>query len=389
MSTVSTMSSGTVPHHVATATVFWGYGGVPTSISIARAAPWLSWVQTAPQYAREMRSSGMKVDSYINPWRDYAIEKPPIGYDDLKPGGAHAAAEARTCSGSIIVDHTYGGGYEADARSSAAPGHLAVWGNYRKEQFGSEMDALFVDDTGALGGLPLPCNYSLAEYQSATTRDLESLRTPVFVNTLGVGLSLPQVGYALGSNVLGAMCEMCIVRNESGVDTAELTTTWESVENAAIEMAAKHKIFWLYARPEGSSSEYALRTYIYASFLLTYAGEYSMIQESFRTSDGFPVLPETGLVPTDPLTTESSVTGYMRSGGAYMREYGACYYLGVNRGRCAVVVNPQTGSVRVPTTAYGHSLLLRGDSVLDGGSVSFSGGRITALSRATAAILFP
>ncbi len=293
---------------------------------------------------------------------------------------------------SVIKDPTYGGGYEADARSSAAPGHAAVWSNYRKQEYGANMDALFADDTGAMGGIPLPCNYSIASYQAATAKVIESIKFPVFVSTLGAsGDPAGQVGFANATNAIGAMCEICYAGyNSARVDVAQTGSRWTGIENAEIKIIAEHKIFWDYARAIGNPiTETPLRKYIYASFLLTYDYHYAMLQEAFTTRSGFPILPETALVPTAPLTTASTVTGYLRSGGAYMREYAACYYLGVNHGKCAVVVNPGSGTVRIPTTAYGHSLVLTGSDVLDGGTATFTGGRLTTLGAVSGAVLFP
>ena len=118
-----------------------------------------------------------------------------------------------------------------------------------------------------------------------------------------------------------------------------------------------------------------LRTYIYASFLLTYSPSYSMLQEAFQSAHSFPVMPETGFVPMNPLTTSSSVSGYLTSTGAYMRQFGACYYRGAYKGKCAVVVNPSGSTVSIPTTAYSHSLGLVGGGVLDGGYVTFTNSR--------------
>lgn len=391
--TLSTTATAGIPRHVMNAAVFWGYGGVPTTVSITRAAPWLNWVQTSPTYARTVRAYGLKVDAYLNFWRDYSIERPTLGYDDLKPGGAHAAAEARTCRGSVIRDSTYGGGYEADARSSAAVGHAAVLANYRKWEYGNgtTMDAYFTDDTGAMGGLPLPCNFSISTYQTATNRVTASLLKPTFVNTLRAGNPVTQTGYLNATNIIGGMCELCIAYNNRtlGRDVAVTGSQWTLQENAAIITVAKHKIFWLYARAAYNPAyETPLRKFMYASFLLTYSPQYSMYQDAFKTPSGFPVMPETGIVPMQPLTTASSVTGYLRSGGTYMREFGACYYLGVLKGRCAVVVNPGGSTARIATTAYAHSVVLTGYDVLDGGTVSFAGGRVTSLPPAGGAILF-
>lgn len=389
--TTSTPAPGSVPAHVMTSANVWGYGGVPTSVSLSSVKPYVTWVQTSPSYASQIRSYGMKVDIYENFWRNYSSDNPSVGYTDLKPGGAHAPAEAKTCTGTVIYDSTYGGGYEADARSSYAAGHAAVFNNYRLKEYGSNYDAVFSDDAGAMGGIPLPCNWSLSSYQSATNAVHASLKVPVFVNTLGAASNpVNQVGYTSASNVIGGMCEICLAANNGTSDYAQTGTFWQGIENAAIQLVNNHKIFWDYARATGyPSSETPLRNYIYASFLLTYNPSYSMLQEAFKSSYNFPVMPETGFVPLQPVTTASSVTGYQTSTGAYMRQFGACYYRGSYKGKCAVVVNPTGGTVTVPTTAYTHSLGLVGGGVLDGGYVTFGNSRPSSLGPAQGAILLP
>lgn len=391
-STIQSTTTSGVLKHVNTATIFWGYSGTPTSVSLSRAAPWLTWAQTSPGYAGALRAAGIKVDVYVNFWRDYTVENPPIGYNDIKPGGAHSSAEAKLCTGKAIWDPTYGGGYEADARSSAAAGHAAVWGNYRKQQYGSNMDALFTDDVGAMSGIPLPCNWSLSSYVAATNRVTQSLVKPTFVNTINAGDPQDQVGYVKATNAIGAMCEICFAgyNRKLGKDVVTIGTRWGQLQNAAIAVVNLHKIFWDYPRPVGYANwEIPLRKYIYATFLLTYSPQYSMYQVAFKTNSGFPIMPETGVVPMNPVTTASTVSGYYRPGGAYMREFGACYYLAVYKSKCAVVVNPGSTTVTVPTTAYAHSLNLVGSGVLDGGYVTFTGGRVSSLPSGTGAILFP
>lgn len=388
----ATPAPASVPAHVLTHANVWGYGGVPTTVSISSVKPYVTWVQTGSAYAANMRSNGLKVDIYENFWRNYSSDNPGIGYADLKPGGTHAPAEAKTCTGTVIYDSTYGGGYESDARSSYAAGHAAVFNNYRITSYNNQYDAIFSDDTGAMGGLPLPCNWSLSSYQSSTNSVHASLKVPVFVNTLGAASNpLNQVGYVTGaSNVIGGMCEICIAGNRSGTDYAQTGTYWQEIENAAIQIVAHQKIFWLYARATGDpSSETALRTYIYASFLLTYSPSYSMLQEAFKSAYNFPVMPETGFVALQPVTTASSITGYQTSTGAYMRQFGACYYRGSYKGKCAVVVNPTGSTVTVPTTAYAHSLGMVGGGVLDGGYATFGNSRPSSLAPAQAAILLP
>jgi hypothetical protein len=386
-------TSTTVPKHVLTAGLMYGYGGTPTTVSVSSAAPYISWAQTSSAYASSLRSAGVKVDIYLNFWRNYKSDNPSDGYTDLEPGGTHADAEAKTCSGTTVYDSSYGGGYEANALlTSYASGHAQKVAGDRETQYGGSYDALFSDDTGALWGIPLPCNYSDSSYKSATNSVHASLGKPMFVNTLNAGSSaVSQVGYTAASNILGAMCESCYSNDPSTGDSISTGAFWTDTENAEALMASKQKIFWGYARATGdASAETKLRMYVYASFLMTYSPQYSMLQEILKTPSGFEVFPETGVVPTSPTTTSSTVSGYYTSAGAYMRQYGACYYRGVDKGKCAVVVNPSpSSSVTVPTTAYSHAMTLSGYGVLDGGSVGFAGSRPSSLGPGSAAILFP
>lgn len=378
--------------HVQSFAYIYGYAGTPTSVAVSSMAPWVNWTITDEAHAAELRAAGVKVQVYANYWRNYSSDNPNVGYTDLKPGGAHAAAEATDCSGNAVYDPNYGGGYEADPRTSAALGHAQTVANYRLNEYASNYDALFADDTGAVGGVTLPCNYTQSSYDAAIDSVHSAMGVPIWVNALG-GAPNPQnaIDLAQPGNVLGAMCEMCYATNGSGSDAAQTGTTWQNVEQAEIGVVGMHKVFWDYARMSGdASAETALRTYAYASFLLSYDPSYAMYQDALKSPSGFPVMPETGLVPENPLTTASSVSGYAQPGGAYMREFAACYYLGQFVGNCAVVVNSSpTSSVPVPTTSYSHSMVLSGYGVLDGGTVNFSGPQVSTLAPASAAILFP
>jgi hypothetical protein len=374
--------------HVMTADVLYGYGGTPSTTPLSSAKPYVTWVQTSPNNAAQVRAAGIKVDVYVNFWRNYSSDNPSVGYNDLKPGGAHAAAEALDCSGNPVMDPDYGGGYEADARSSATSAHASVVASYFLKEFGSNYDALFTDDTGAVGGITLPCNFSQSSYVSATNAVTQSLGLPAFVNTLGSG-SYPdaQIGYAQASNVIGAMCELCYAGNSSGSDYAIGGTVWQHTENAEIAIVAMHKIFWDYARAVGDpTAETGLRTFVYTSFLLTYDPSYAMLQEAFRTASGFPIMPETGLVPMNPVTTATSVSGYA-SGGVYIREFGDCYYRGSRIGACAVVVNPGGTTANIPANSYTHAMTLSGGGVLEGGSAQFTAPAVSSLGPNSGAVL--
>jgi hypothetical protein len=374
----------------------YGYAGTPSSVPLSSIRQWTTWAFTDSSHASALRASGIKVAIYVNFWRNHKTDNPITSYTDLAPGGAHASAEAKNCSGSAIWDTTYGGGYAADARkTSAALGHADYIISGKKKQYGSNWDAMFADEVDTFNGMTSPCGYSTATYPNAVNTVHSETGTRMWVNALGKKLDPYITNVTNPSNVIGAMCELCYGLNLRGVDTVDTAhdNIWQWIENAEINTVAKHKIFWDYARLAGyPQTETKQRTYAYASFLLSYDPNYAMYETALKTNSGYPVMPETGLVPMSPLTTASNVSGYLRTGGAYMREFGACYYRGAAHGACAVVVNPNPGtSVSLPSTVtskYYHSMVLSGSGVLDGGSVSFSGGRVTSLAPATAAILF-
>jgi hypothetical protein len=379
--------------HVQIAGYVYGYSGTPTTVPLSSITPWVDWAQTDQTHAPILRSAGIKVDIYTNFWRNYSTDNPIVGYNDLKPGGAHAAAEAKDCSGNSITDPNYGGGYEADPRTSAALGHAQNFISYRLSSFGSNYDAIFTDDAGSVGGITLPCNYDQATYDQAVNSVNTALGYPLWLNALGA-FANPASGVDLAqpANVLGLMCEICYSSNAgSNGDFVHTGTFWQNIENAEIAMVSQRKVFWDYARATGDPSiETALRTYVYASFILGYDPQYTMLEEAFRTPSGFPVMPEAGLVPMDPLTTAGSVAGYQQPGGAYMREFAHCYYRGSFVDRCAVVVNSSPAmSAPVPTTSYTHAMSVSGSGVLDGGTIAFNASAPTQLAPGSAVVLFP
>jgi hypothetical protein len=126
--------------------------------------------------------------------------------------------------------------------------------------------------------------------------------------------------------------------------------------------------------------------FVYASFLLTYDPN-SIFQEWLQTVSNFKVMPETGIVPTEPLVTAPATVSALLRNGVYVREFAACYYRGSLVGKCAIVVNPSAASVSL-SLGYMHSVVLQGSDALDGGTVQFAGPAVTQLAPLSASILF-
>lgn len=387
----STTTSG-IPTHVMTAGLIYGYGGTPTSVPVSKISPYLTWAQTSSTYARELRSAGLKVAAYVLFWRNYEIADPDIGYEDIKPGSVYSGAEIKTCSGAVIKDNTEpGGGYPANPMNVTASldlAHAVI--NASLVGFDGNYDALMSDDTGSLYGLSAqPCNLNISSWVSETNEVDYYLGSDVWVNALNSATDATTlVPLVKPGNVLGAICESCYVSDYSGSDEAVTGTLWTNREQAEIDVINDGKTFWVYPRATGSaSSEIGLRLYAYASFLLTYAPTRAMIQEGFKTPSGFEVFPETGLVPENPEETYSTVASYVWSSRAYGRKFADCYYRGVNKGECAVVINPNTFAVTL-NSGFAHSMLLEGYGVIDANEVYLDGPAITTLKPGAAAILF-
>src|SRR4029077_20331987 len=113
------------------------------------------------------------------------------------------------------------------------------------------------------------------------------------------------------------------------------------------------------------------------------------------TYSGLTVYPEVQLVAKQPLIGgPSSVMQLQQSGGAFGRQYRACYFAGNYVGPCAVAVNSnQAGPPPVPfpwASTYHHTLVLSGGGVLDGGTANANGpAPPSSMPSGTAVIAFP
>jgi hypothetical protein len=167
---------------------------------------------------------------------------------------------------------------------------------------------------------------------------------------------------------------------------------WESVQNSHLAALRKHKLFFCFAEsPQDAASPGGLgdRMYTYASFLLSYEPEYSVLQESrHTTASGVPVDPETQLVAVEPRDSATDSIDTLRRGGAYVREFERCYLAQAPVGPCAAVVNPAGGTrVPWPLASYRRALRLEGGSIADGGRATFSARIPADLEPASAAIV--
>jgi len=243
------------------------------------------------------------------------------------------------------------------------------------------INAVFEDNAGGLDAygsdLPtMPCNYDEGSWTAADEEMETDLGYPVIYNGLsslnGHGVS---TSIALNATAFGGMFEHCYANDNAR--PKEYDWVWRATEDTEIQMAEQHKLFICLAKdtsPAYTSADG--RRYALASFLLTFDLATSVFGEQYTTGSNFEVLPETQLVPTNPvISLPTDISGLMTSSGVYAREYQSCYLRGNWVGKCAIVVNPDYfNSHAFPFSSYHHTLQINGSDVFDGGSVSANGG---------------
>lgn len=146
---------------------------------------------------------------------------------------------------------------------------------------------------------------------------------------------------------------------------------WTATEQTEIRMAKDHKYFICYGRDLTAADQaYDGRMYTYASFLLTYDPNTTVLWEYYKSPSGAHVMPESQLVALDPVKHNVSDVEQLRTGeGVYTRAYRHCYIAGRSVGACMSVVNPDDSPHPVSLPGYRRTLVLQGSGVFDGGTV--------------------
>lgn len=392
-SAIGSGSSGTsgVPKHVLTSD-FLGKPWGTTSIAWSSAAPYLTWAETGTTSADAIAATGIKTMTYVDPNRTTADTGDPM-YN------GNDATFSHTCSGSRVYDkHDNVTEWTMNPASSALRSMFANYVTTLRSR--AHFDALWEDNASPLSASApydpfypgMPCNYSDSTWNINTIGMNQDVSLPVLVNGLS-GLNGHNVSVAMGelngSNTMGATFEGCYTATN---ETKAPGWYWLATENSEIQTIALGKMFECMAEDTAPASEETdSRLYAYASFLLTYTPTKGMYRTEYHTPSGFHVMPESKLVPLSPTTSApASIAGLAQSGGTYARRFSACYLSGSSVGGCAVVVNPDVYSHPFPYSGYHHRLVLSGNGVLDGGTVSTAGSAPPASVPAKEAIIaFP
>lgn len=368
-------TSTTAMKHLVTADWFGTPDGT-TTVTPERAAPYLTWAETGVTNANTVAAAGIKTMVYID--MDRVQSNDPL-YAKLS-----GTEYEETCSGTRVSDSSdsvtqYITNPTSSAMRAAAAAVIA------SETAGYTVNLLFEDDADPLSQLPasyfspgMPCNYSDSTWNAGQEALLDGLGHDVIVNgfskmssTVPVTNTIDELG---GSSIVGGNMESCYVSNAATKEQG--VWVWTGTEDTELKVASEDKYFQCWAMDYGeASSEISSRTYALASFLMTYNPTYSIFREGYATPSGLHVMPESQLVPTEPVVATPATIGSLEKSDVYVREYRACYYAGKLVGQCAMVVNNDTAAHARPalTLTYQHTLTLSGGGILDGGSAGLSG----------------
>lgn len=360
------------------------YLGYNSFTNWSAAAPWLTWATIPAQQATTVGATGIKTMFYTDPNRQAAGD-PMFTSDD--------STYEHTCGGSKMT--TVLG---QDVMKVSSANMLALWKGLvaSRETYG-HIDAMFEDNAGGLNEYGtssfsgLPCNYNDATRITDDQNMEQGLGHAVIYNGLG-GLNGEGVSQsiALNKTTLGGTFEHCYAQIDYKPKTFDWN--WRATEDTEIQMAQQNKLFFCMPKDVTSATSSADgRQYVYASLLLTYNVNSTVLWSTYTSTSGVTVDPESELVALNPkVATPSDISGLLTPGGVYAREYGACYIKGVSVGGCAFVVNSDYYNARTfPYTNYHHSLVMHGGAILDGGTITADGPAPSAtIQKLESAIVF-
>jgi len=357
------------------------------------AAAWATFVETGDSTnANEFHNSGGKFAvAYTNP--NYYLVEP--GY--TAPGNYPNSAFGYGSNGTR-TQRPQGGGTEYYLLSNSTASQVGFQGVASAIAAGGGYNYLYADgvsDTlseSLYRMAPTPIEISTdAQYVDGMKALLALSPLPMLVNGYNNGNPVLEEQEYIGStNVAGAFGEACFTVSAQAYTDSPYHHPWSDMTNALLATTQSGSYAVCGGRGTLADNR-ALRTYYLASWWLTYDPNYSVSLEEFESNGDVYVFPEQLVVPTSPLQSAgSSIASLKSSTGAYVRQFGACYYDKTAWGACAAIVNASTGIENMPSAAsnYHHSLALDNNNLYYGGHASMSSSVPTALGPGTAVILF-
>ena len=375
----SAVATAAASPSVATHVITGDYLGSPwgsTTVAPSTAAKYLNIVRTAPANGNAMHAAGLQVQIYMN----------PLHVESTDPLHALVASSAfsQTCSDGRIYS-VFAGNDEWLMNPNSSNLQTEYAAMVASDIAGQHVDNVFEDNAGPIeyDGITWdpsePCDYTDSTWIAGEKAMEAKLPVPTIANGLSAFGSETAVAPAIqllsNSNTVGGNLEQCFGTTASVPEQG--SWPWVLTEQTQLQVTAESKHFQCEADTTTEADDsYPARIFTLASFLMTYNQTYSSLWELYGTPSGVHVMPESQLVPTEPLVaTPSSIATLERGTDTYVREYKACYYAGKLVGACAMVVNMDYASHPKPslTQTYTHTLALSGNGVLDGGTASFTG----------------
>jgi hypothetical protein len=357
-----------VPLHVLTYDIFTHEGQVDPVI----AAPYLDFAELTYKDANAYHAAGIKTVLYTDPNRTY-VGQPMYTNDE--------STFAHDCNGNrITVGDRRFVTYQMDPRSPDLEPLWADW-VYGVLNAGYNFDFIFEDASNNIhNDSGVPCGYTEAAWTAASNANDTALGQLIIYNGLGTladGINNPPPSILLNPTTWGGHLEGCY-GNITTNNPLPKMAVWRNFETTELTMSTLAKPFvcrGLSSPP--AETAYPLRIYQYASFLLTYNPETSIISEKFSTPSNLGVFPEETLVALEPLIpSPASLNKLKTTHWTYGRQYAACYLAGQLIGSCAAVVNADNPSGAHPFPwpgVYSHTLVLNGSGIIDGGTASAAG----------------
>jgi hypothetical protein len=374
----STIPSTISQTHALTADYLGGGSGT-RSVSWPNAARYLTWAESIGSDLRGIAAAGIHTMLYTDPNRTAPGD---FMYTSDESTFAHA------CNGSRLSFPIHANLIQ-NLMDPSSPALGALWRQHVDgEARNGPIDAVFDDDPYDLYGMDgTPCGYAPLAWLLSTTAMIENLPYRVIFSNLAGNSSTNLLS---AKNAIGGATEDCYATNSQPTPPYATSDLWTMHLNLQLMMSREQRLFFCYNNPTlPASNATAVRTYVYASFMLAFDPTSSVLWEYFTTPSGLHVMPESQLVPAYPLIPAPyDVSGLAIAPGVYAREYRACYMSGTLTGACSAVVNENATPVGNPMIGYTKSLILSGNGIMDGGSASVQSGVPATLPGYSGLILF-
>src|ERR1700681_828314 len=410
---VPTPPPGNVPLHE---TTWYYYGLNGTNASIPA-----SWMAAHADFVEDDGNSAQHAEAFKDAGGKYAVSYTDPAYVPYCPA-PYAPPNAGQCRGQVgaltttesawfhAADGTRVRRFVSDyfqsqeALNPAAQAARDAWHQATLNLLASapKLDYFFADDSGGIFigddgtqmsgwmyGFTAPAVEITtdAAFLAAERPYLAAAARPVIINGIDPRNAMPSYNGTLldAPNVAGQNFEGCF-SDGSGVG-GDARNNWQHMANGLLAAIAhrSNAVCMMMA-----SATPANRIYNLASWWMTYSESYSVAAPMNPTADGFTVVPEFEIVPRGPRATAMSDVAVLRTpGGAYVREFGACYQAGAPIGPCAAVVNTTASSVALPALAghYANALTVDDKSAYTGGKATWTGAVPAQLAASSAVVL--